>query len=137
MKRYYMAEIEQFEVEPGATGYRCRASAYPWLMFEGGEIETDPLTGIPKHRFSLVIVKAVDHAKLIDDVKMHPLPMVDLDMKVSDIHTATKNDMIQQLELLGVNTAFIANSDGYRDVIRGIGRVNNPVFDENKFDINE
>jgi len=137
MKRYYLAEIEEFEVVPGATGYRCRASAYPDLLFEGGEIASDPITGLPLHKFALVLVKSRDHARIINDPKMHPLPDVSLDMKVSSIHTATKNGMVNKLKALGVDTSFIQTTDGYREVIRGIGRINNPAFDENSFDVNE
>ncbi|HBA72214.1 MAG TPA: hypothetical protein DCZ63_08520 [Geobacter sp.] len=137
MKRYYLAEIEEYEWEPGAIGYRCRASAYPGLLFDGGEILTDPVTGKPTNRFALVLVKAKDHALLINDPKMNPLPMVDLDVKMSSVHTPTKNALIATLKRLGLATEFISNTDGYREVIRALGRVNNPDFDENKFDVNE
>lgn len=137
MKRYYLAEIEQFEFEPGMIGYRCRASAYPDLIFEGGEIEADPVTGIPKHKFTLVLVKSRDHARVLSDPKMHALPDVALDVKVSSIHTPTKTAMINKLKSLGVDTSWINTTDGYREVIRGIGRINNPNFDENAFDVNE
>ena len=137
MKRYYLAEIEQYEFEPGAMAYRCRASAYNDLIFEGGEILTDPSTGIPVNKFALVLVKTRDHARIINDPLMHPLPQVDLDVKVSSIHTATKNAMVAKLKKLGVDTAYIQTTDGYREVIRGLGRTNNPDFDENKFDVNE
>lgn len=137
VKRYYLAEIEQFEFEPGMTGYRCRASAYTDLLFEGGEILTDPATGIPVHKFALVLVKSRDHARIIADPKMIPLPDVALDVKVSSIHTPTKNAMIAKLKALGVDTSWIATTDGYREVIRGIGKINNPAFDENNFDVNE
>lgn len=137
MKRYYLAEIEQFEFEPGITGYRCRAYSYPDLMFEGGEVLTDPTTGIPINKFALVLVKSRDHARLVNDPKMHPLPDVALDMKVSSIHTPTKNKMIADLQALGIATSFIGGTDGYREVIKAIGKINNPAFDENKFDVNE
>lgn len=137
MKRYYLAEIEQFEFESGSMAYRCRASAYPDLIFEGGEIYTDPVTGIPTNKFALVLVKSRDHAKLVNDPKMAAMPDVSLDMKVSSIHTPTKNKMINDLKRLGIDTSFIQTTDGYREVIRGIGKINNPDFDENKFDVNE
>lgn len=137
MKRYYLAAIEQFDMGEGELAHRCRASAYPDLTFEGGEIVSDPVTGLPINQFALVLIKAKDHARILNDPLMHPLPQVDLDVKVSSIHTATKNKMITTLKSLGVDTAFIQTTDGYREVIRGIGRINNPDFDENKFDVNE
>lgn len=137
MKRYYLAEIELVADDVMGDYYRCRASAYPDLMFEGGEILTDPETGVPTNTFALVLVKSRDHVRLINDPKMHPLPDVALDIKVSSIHTPTKNNMISNLQALGINTNFINNTDGYREVIRMLGRINNPNFDENNFDINE
>lgn len=136
MKRYYLAEIEEFEFEPGAMAYRCRASAYPGLIFEGGEILTGA-DGKPLYKFSLVLVKSRDHARIINDPLMHPLPDMPLDAKVSSIHTPTKNAMLSKLAALGVDTSWIGTADGYREVIRGIGRINNPNFDENSFDVNE
>ncbi|NMC75390.1 MAG: hypothetical protein GYA56_13685 [Geobacteraceae bacterium] len=134
MKRYYLAEIERIE-EDGETGYRCRASAYPGLLFEGGEILTDG-NGVPVHRFTLVLVKEADHARLIGDPLMHPLPQVDLDVTISGIPAAAKNEMVSMLKSLGVDTSCIADTDGYREVIRELGRRNYPGFDENRFDVN-
>jgi hypothetical protein len=58
-------------------------------------------------------------------------------MKVSSIHTATKNNMVAKLKQLKIDTSFIQTTDGYREVIRGIGRINNPLFDENNFEVVE
>jgi hypothetical protein len=137
MKRYYLAEIEQYEFEPGTMAYRCRASAYNDLIFEGGEILTDPVTGQPINTFALVLVKTRDHGRLVNDPLMHQLPQVDLDMKVSSIHTATKNNMVAKLKQLKIDTSFIQTTDGYREVIRGIGRINNPLFVVNNFEVGE
>lgn len=136
MKRYYLAEIEQYEFEPGSMAYRCRASAYPDLKFEGGEILTDGTTGLPINSFTLVLISATDHQRIIDDPKMYALPQVDLDIKVSSINTTTKTLMINKLKSLGVDTSFINTTDGYRDVINGIGLLNNFQFDVNNFDVN-
>ena len=142
MKRYYVCPVVEHEVEPGLIGYRLAIQDYPDTPFEGGEIPLDmdpssPTYGKPLHKFGLVLVNSRYHGKFINNPKMYPLPMVDLDIKVSSIHTATKNKMIADLQSLGVDTSFIGNADGYRDVIRGIGRIINPNFNENDFDVEE
>jgi hypothetical protein len=45
--------------------------------------------------------------------------------------------MISKLQGRGINTEFIDTTDGYRGVIRGIGRQLVADFDENNFDISE
>lgn len=142
MKRYYICPIIEHEVEPGLIGYRLAIQEYPDTPFEGGEIPVDlnpesPNYGKPLHKFGFVLVKSRYHGKFINNPNMIPLPQVDLDIKMSAIHTATKNKLIAGMQSLGIDTSFIGNADGYRDVIRGIGRIINPSFDENNFDVEE
>lgn len=131
MKRYYLSNIVGTgdDMDP----YRPKVADHgvSWV----GVIPSDPVTGKPVSTWALVLVEAINHAALLADGAIDALPVFPLDGKVSAIQTATKNAMVSDLQARGIDTAFIGNADGYRDVIRGIGRTLEPAFDENHFDV--
>lgn len=131
MKRYYLSPIigtgaEDDPFRPKIADYGVR-----WV----GSIPSDPTTGRPLFTFALALVAAANHASILADQAIDALPDFPLDGKVSAINTGTKNRMVAALQARGIYTAFIGNSDGYRDVIRGIGKALDPDFDENHFDV--
>ena len=85
--------------------------------------------------WALVLVASRDHAAVRNAPGVDSLPDFPLDGKVSSINTVTKNAMLARLTARKISRTFIDNTDGYREVIRGIGRQLEPDFDENKFDI--
>ena len=113
--------------------YRPKVADYgvDWV----GTIPTHPDTGKPVFTWTLVLVNTVNHGKLLADNSIDAMPDFPLDGKVSAINTATKNAMISKLQARGIDTAFVSNADGYRDVIRGIGQKLEPSFNENNFDV--
>ena len=131
-KRYYISPIigDGSEFNP----YRPKIADHnvPWV----GNIPSDPVNGAPLFAWSLVLVNPPTHAALLTDSTLDALPEFPLDGKVSSIQTATKNAMIAKLKARSIDTGFIAGTDGYREVIRGIGKTLEPAFDENNFDIN-
>lgn len=132
MKRYYICPIV-VEVDPEmGTMYIPKIAKYG--VTASYEIRT--VNGIPTTNWALCIVDAQNHGKLISDSEIDPMPDFPMDGKVSAIQTNVRNAMINRLQARGIDTSFIGNADGYRDVIRGIGRVINPNFDENNFDAN-
>lgn len=131
MKRYYISTIigDGSEFDP----FRPKIADYgvSWV----GVIPSDPTTGQPLFPWTLVLVEAISHASLLADRDITPLPDFPMDGKVSAINTATRNRMVADLQAQGVDTSFIGSADGYRDVIRGIGRALEASFDENGFDV--
>lgn len=131
MKRYYISPI----VGTGAEDdpYRPKVADYgvSWV----GVIPSNPDTGRPVYPWCLALVEAINHASLLADRDIKPLPDFPLDGKVSAINKATRNRMSADLQGQGIDTSFIGSADGYRDVIRGIGRSLAASFDENGFDV--
>lgn len=97
--------------------------------------EGHPQAGHPKFDRCIVVVSGTDMRPFQNKPDIDELPSVELDVKVSAIHTATKNQMIARLNARGFDTAFIGNADGYREVIRTIGQQLEPGFNENSFDV--
>lgn len=131
-KRYYISPI----VGDGSIDNPYRPKVADHGVAWSGAIPTGP-DGKPLKPWALVIVAAKNHAALIADPDIDDLPDFPLDGKVSSVHTATKNAMKAKMEKRGIATGFVDGTDGYREVIRGIGKLLDPTFDENNFDVAE
>lgn len=132
-KRYYISPI----IGDGSEFNPFRPKVADYGVSWAGSIPSDPNTGQPLSTWALVVVNAKNHAALLADDAINALPDFPLDGKVSSVHTATKNNMIAKMKKRGINTAFIDSTDGYREVIRGVGKILDPQFDENNFDVAE
>lgn len=130
-KRYYISKI----VGDGTEGNAFRAKVEDYGVQYSAEIQSDPVTGLPLKDWCLCVVAAKDHSQLRKDADIDPLPDFPMDGKVSSIHTNTKNDMVNKLKKRNINTAFLASTDGYREVIKEVGKQLNPNFDENALDV--
>jgi len=132
-KRYYISPIVGTgdEFDP----FRPKVADYgvSWV----GSIPSNLETGHPLFNWCLVLVNTANHGQLLSDGAIDALPEFPMDGKVGAINTATKNNMIAKMQARGIDTGFINSVDGYRDVIRAIGRSISPAFDENNFDIAE
>lgn len=132
-KRYYISPI----IGTGSEEDPFRPKVADYGVSWAGSIPSNPNTGHPTSPWALVIVNAKNHAALLADGTIDALPDFPLDGKVSSVHTATKNAMINKMQARGIDTSFIAGTDGYREVIRGVGKILDPQFDENNFDVAE
>lgn len=141
MKRYYLSKIKLVTDPNLGQVYRHRLQEIPGVWYEGGEIASDPITGIPTHPALLVLVGSADHKKFRDDPELIGLPQVVPDVKLSAVHTQTKMRAMDEIKALGfapqeVDTVF-SGADGFRDVLNHFGRKNNPDFDVDKFDLDD
>jgi hypothetical protein len=130
MKRFYVSPIigDGSEFDPFRAKIQDYSVNHVAVIPSGAD-------GKPLYSWALVIVAEKDHGKLLADNTIQALPDFPFDAKVSAMQTATKNMMTAKLKNRGIATDFIISTDGYRDVIRGIGRQLVPDFDENSFDI--
>lgn len=133
MKRYYLSKIVGDGLTPN-TAYRPKVAVHgvSWT----GQIPTDS-DGKPLKQWALVIVDATNHSALLADPGIEAFPDFPLDGKVSAMHTPTKAAMVAMLKAAGVDTSFVQNTDGFREVVRGVGKQFSPDFDENNFDVAE
>lgn len=125
MKRYYLCDVITRSDPDLGTVREPAVAAYPvnWsaVISDGKD-------------FALVIVAAKNHAPLLADSRIKALPDFPLDAKVQAMQSATKSAFRALLSSRGAPTAVLDNADGYRDAIRGVGRVLDGAFDENNFD---
>jgi len=143
MKRYYLSKIKgdgSFE-----NPFRHRIQEYPGVEYLGGEIAVHPLghpdAGKPVTKALLVLVGGVNHIPYQADPELVPMPDASADMKVAAIHTSTKLACKAKAKSFGfgdVDTEVVwGNADGLRDVLNHYGRLNNPNFDCNNFDLTD
>lgn len=137
MKRWIISKIELVQ-DPDLGGYyRMAIQKYNDLKYGFGEIPVDPDTGIPTLGWGFALVSSNDMARFKNDKDIDVLPDFPLDAKVGAMHAATKASMRSALVKYGIPTSISDNADGFRDVIRGIGRKVNPNFVEDSFDVTE
>lgn len=130
-KRYYLAPI----VGDGSEQNPFRAKV-PRGVNHVAEIKIGP-DGKPASAYALVLVAAINHLPLLTDPEIDALPDFPKDAKVNAMHAATKTAMRAAMTKRGIPTADVDNADGYRDVIRSIGRGLNGNFHEDNFDVSE
>ena len=89
----------------------------------------------------LVLVGRIDHQAFQNDDELVPMPDVSKDIKISAIQTAQKVKVKNAIKKLGLTDGEINevwdNSDGMRDVLNTYGKLNNPAFDCDNFDLND
>lgn len=133
MKRYYICDIigdgtEFNPFRPAVADYNV-----PW----SGMIKSDPVTGQPLSPFALVIVGGNKHVDILKDSRIDSMPDFPLDAKVSGMHKPTKDVMVTALARRGIPVDFLSTVDGYREVIRTVGRQLEPTFNENGLDVSD
>ncbi len=94
--------------------------------------------GRPLMAWCLAIVGTRNHQRVRAVRNIDPLPDFPLDGRVSAIDLVSRNAMSAALTRRGLNaSAIVDGRDGFREVVRAIGRVNNPQFSELNFDCDD
>lgn len=131
-KRYYISKvILVVDEEAGTRDAVLRAAQIVGedaIAASNVAIAADGTLVLP---WALCVVEANNHAVLMSDPDIYPLPVFPLDAKVSSMQTHTKATMLNALAARNIPTDWIGSADGFRDVVRGLGRLANPAFDEN------
>ena len=134
MKRYYLCDIigdggEDNPYRPAVADHGVNyAPVYP---------SQDPVTGQYARPHCLVLVAAPSHTALRGDARIDPLPDFPLDGKVQAIETASRQRAEQALARRGFQSSHFALKDGYREVVRSVGRELQPGFSEDNLDVSE
>lgn len=140
MKRFYLSKIFRDD-DPPLNPWMHKLQKYPDREYIGGEIRIDPQTGAPVAKAVLVLVAGRHHAVLASDPDIIPIPDVPFDVKVASMHTPTKLATKAALRRIGFSATEVDqvwdNADGMRDVLNYYGRMNNPKFDVNDFDLTD
>ncbi len=132
-KRYYVVPIVQYE-EDGIRKFR--ADLPPEIKNYVAAISLDA-SGNPTRPWALVRVAAKNHLPILARSDIDALPDFPLDAKMSAMQQATKSAVRSRLQARGIALEAVDNADGFRDVVRAIGREINPNFHEENFDVSE
>jgi hypothetical protein len=129
MKRHYcISKVELIEGNDGLEAV-CTARAYGRVVAQNIALDNQ---GQLIDAWSLCIVESENIAPAMSDSDVIVLPQYSLDAKVSAMHTPTKTAMVNAMKKLAIPTDWIGNADGFREVIRTLGKMHTPAFDENQ-----
>lgn len=95
----------------------------------------DPATGVYTRNVCLALVNTINHLPLLADAALDAFPDVAMDIKVNAIHRLTMQRFEDRVRARGLSTDAFASADGYREVLRDLGRQLDSNFDENNFDV--
>ena len=123
-KRYYLCDVVAKQQEDGSTANVAVIADY--------DVSFVAVTGSGQ---ALCLVNADNHTQLLNDNRIDALPIFPLDAKISAMHITSKNEMMSNLTKRNFSTGLISPDDGYRDVIKNIGKSLTLAFDENNFNI--
>lgn len=126
MKRYYLCPImgDGTEGAPYAADLPAGTNASVVMP-------DDPQPG----GWALALVAAADHRGLLRDAKLDALPEFPLDAKLNAMQSTARSALDAALQRRAGIT--VNGADGYRDLIRQVGRKLDPNFHENAFDVSE
>ncbi len=131
-KRFYLCDI----IGDGGESNPFRTAAFDLGVAYTALIPSDLTTGRPLFTWALTRVAAPNHSEMVR--VCDPLPDFPMDGKVSGINQATKVLMKNRVKArMGGTAAWIDNTDGYREVIRTVGKHLEPAFNEDNFDVEE
>ena len=131
-KRYYLTDIIGDGTEENPFRPAVADLGVSWV----GSIPTGD-DGRPLKSWALVMVAAQNHALVRTKPGVDALPDFPLDGKLNSINQSARQGLDQALTKRGLSPTIYNGADGYRDVIRAVGRANDPAFDENNFDVAE
>jgi hypothetical protein len=132
-KRYYLADI----IGDGSIDNPYRPAGVDGLNHVAVFPPQDPNTGVYSRPHCLVLVNTPNHATLRGRQGVDPLPDFPLDGKVQAVETAARQSAESALNRRGFASGQFTLKDGYREVIRSIGKELDSNFDENNFDVSE
>lgn len=133
MKRYYISDLigdgtDDNPFRPAVDDYKV-----PYAMVS----KCDPVTGLPLKNYTLVLVGGNKHSQIQADSRCQALPDFPKDAKISSMHRATKDKMIADMQRRGIPVDFITTADGYREIIRKIGKGIDLAFEEDNMDVSD
>lgn len=132
MKRYYLSDL----IGSGAEDDPYRPAVdRPGVGYSAVYPPQDPATGQYQGAICLVIVEAANHLPLVADRRNDAFPDFPIDGRMSALAQARRDALRAFLARRGLDVGNIDSYDGYRNVIRAIGRKLDPNFHEDNFDV--
>ena len=128
MKRYYVSPMAWIDHH----GWAPKVATFEGVDAWSAQMPPDPsATGA----MAFVVVEAKDHTKILADSTIKPLPEFSFDSRLTALSTDGSTMLNAAITAIGLSSVAVrAKSNDYRDVVRTIGKTNNPAFDENNFD---
>jgi hypothetical protein len=128
MKRYYLCPIRTVDYGGGPEF----EPDIPAGVNYSAVMPPDPAAA---GAWALVLVATPDHRALLREAKLDALPEFPMDAKLNAMQGAAR--VALEAALTRRAGVTVNGADGYRDLIRQVGRKLDPNFHENAFDVSE
>lgn len=128
-KRLYLSPVVTLQREDA----QVRTSKIASLLSAGVVTGTVQQLIGPARNWCLVLADVLDHTPLEQDAELHPLPVYPFDGRLSAMERTALQRLETRLQALGVDTSQFKASDGYRLVVRFVGRHLEPAFNEQTY----
>lgn len=135
-KRYYISPIIGSGVE--GDPYRAKVSEHPMrahAVLVPTHPEGHPQYGHPVHPWTLAIVDADDHAPILADVTIEPLPDLHKDQDIRPLSRPLRERIGERLAAYGVEFDTEKAGIRMRDMLRAVGQTLEPDFHEDRLDV--
>lgn len=133
-KRYYLCDL----IGDGSINNPYRpAVANLGVNYVAEFPPQDPQTGQYLGATCLVLVSTNDHARVKQLNTVDELPDVSLDVEWNAVDRSRRNQAEAALARRGLQRPSVSPGNGTRVFIRGIGRMLNPNFNEDNFDVSD
>lgn len=140
MKRYYISPI----IGDGTSQNPYRASVADVSQTNTNTIIPSKPDGTPKYGFAFCIIGTLNPTGTAQVTNSLTFPDYPLDGRMDGMEAVTRAAFKQSAEAydldgngLNLDMTFYGDSSSYRDVIDGIGKQFEPVFNVNNFDVGE
>lgn len=128
--RYYLCDVVGDGTEDNP--YRAALEDEPGIDGIATVIASGP-DGRPVYPYALCVVESDDHQRLRNRKNVDVLPEVSLDNRMSAVSQVARARLDNAISRRNIPTTGLQVAEGYRDVIRLLGRRLDPAFDPDAF----
>jgi len=133
-RRFYLSRILFDAADLGGIGaWRHKLQTYSGVAYRGGEIFSDPATGLPARKSLLVAADDEREAEWAADLDLVRFPAVSLDTRLTRLPQDEQQMLRAGIAAHGFSDRemrrLFDEARTLRDLLNNLGRLNNPEFD--------
>lgn len=131
LRRLYLSPAYLTMTSDGLTAITKAVDLYsPIAHSQKIALNQDGTLAMP---WGFCVIEVANHLPLLADSELAVLPEFPLDGRVSALTPGAVNVLKSGMGRFSIATSLVDNATGWREVVRGLGRLLDPDFNENDF----